>query len=653
MTAETEALSERLGPYRLIQRIGEGGMGVVHLAIDPHGRAVAVKVLRPHVAHDPDARARLEREVATLAKIRHPRVAPIIDCDLSGDRPFVVTRYIAGDALDDRVDTRGPLSAGDLLLLARGLHGALEAIHAVGVVHRDLKPGNVLLEDDGEPVVIDFGIAHVAEDPRLTATGLVMGTPGYLSPEVIEGAAVTEATDWWGWAATLAFAATGRPPFGRGSMSIVLTRVRAGNSDLEGVDARLEPLLSAALSPRPEDRPPAEVVMAALERYAAGGFATDVMPLHHGAGGVGGGGVGAGGVGTAGSGGLGRSVQPRHTAVLPTQPPTGSPYPVPGSGGYAAPGGLGGYAAPAAGLAGPPARFGAQAAGYGAPAPAGYAAPVPAGYAGPAPAGYAAAPVPWPSEPPWHAPGSLAGPGSGFGPGPASSSFAGEGVVAGGGMTDAEGDQRGSFVPGAAAPDPRIGRPDRTGTLAVGAVFVVALAAAMPMVALLAVAAWSLLARTADRSMTSIVLRRFQHGLRRADVPMTVALGPWHLLTGALAAAVALVLPLLVGIAGVFCVALALSAITASSPNPNHPVALGGGMALALLMAWWGPGGASLRRGSRSVLRGVVREGLVTSVVTALLVVGGLGALLWLVLHGGVPSWVPMSGPPGFFSSWR
>ncbi|HOA59186.1 MAG TPA: serine/threonine-protein kinase, partial [Dermatophilaceae bacterium] len=260
MTAETEALSERLGPYRLIQRIGEGGMGVVHLALDPHGRAVAVKVLRPHVAHDPEARARLEREVATLARIRHPRVAPIIDCDLSGDRPFVVTRYIAGDALDDRVDTRGPLSAGDLLLLARGLHGALEAIHAVGVVHRDLKPGNVLLEDDGEPVVIDFGIAHVAEDPRLTATGLVMGTPGYLSPEVIEGAAVTAATDWWGWAATLAFAATGRPPFGRGSMNIVLTRVRAGNSDLEGVDARLEPLLSAALSPRPDDRPPAEIV---------------------------------------------------------------------------------------------------------------------------------------------------------------------------------------------------------------------------------------------------------------------------------------------------------------------------------------------------------------------------------------------------------
>jgi predicted Ser/Thr protein kinase len=598
MTAETEALSERLGPYRLIQRIGEGGMGVVHLALDPHGRAVAVKVLRPHVAHDPEARARLEREVATLARIRHPRVAPIIDCDLSGDRPFVVTRYIAGDALDDRVDNHGPLPAAELLKLARGLHGALEAIHAVGVVHRDLKPGNVLLDDDGEPVVIDFGIAHVAEDPRLTATGLVMGTPGYLSPEVIEGAAVTPATDWWGWAATLAFAATGRPPFGRGSMNIVLTRVRAGNSDLEGVDARLEPLLSAALSPRPADRPPAEIVMAALERYAAGGFATDVMPVH----------PGAGGAGTAGSGASTRSVAPRHTAVLPAQPPTGAPYPV--------------------------------------PPPVGYAA---------ASVGYAAAPVPWPSEPPWHAPAPQAGDG-------VLSRGAGVGADAQGAdaravsVSDSDGDGVGGGVGGGVgvgAADPRIGRPDRTGTLVVGALFLVALAAAVPIVALLAVVAWALLARTADRSMTSIVLRRFQNGWRRGDVPVTVALGPWHLLTGAVAAAVGLVIPLLVGIAGVFCVALAASAVTASSPNPNQPIALSGGTALGLLMAWWGPGGASLRRGSRSLTRGVVREGLVTSVVGALLVVGGLGALVWSVLHGGTPSWAPMSGPPGFFSSWR
>ena len=612
MTAETEALSERLGPYRLIQRIGEGGMGVVHLALDPHGRAVAVKVLRPHVAHDPEARARLEREVATLARIRHPRVAPVIDCDLAGTRPYVVTRYIAGDVLDDLVDNHGPLAPTDLLRLARGLHGALEAIHAVGVVHRDLKPGNVLLDDDGEPVVIDFGIAHVAEDPRLTATGLVMGTPGYLSPEVIEGAAVTPATDWWGWAATLAFAATGRPPFGRGSMNIVLTRVRAGNSDLDGVDPRLEPLLAAALSPRPEERPPAEIVMAALERYAAGGFATDVLPVHPG-----------------GSQLRARQGGARHTAVLPMEPPTGAPYAVV-------------QPAPS-----PAARV---------PNPGPHAVPLPSGYAAqPAPSPAA----PWPTAPAWRAPAELAG--APVGPGIAAGGrlVGGEvGEVDEGGEGDEgdeldEGGREGERFPGAGAPDPRIGRPDRTGTLLVAALFVIALAAAAPVVALLIVAGWSVLARTADRSMTAMVLRRFEHGWRRSDVPVTVALGPWHLLTGALAAAVGLVLPVLVGVAGVFCVALAMSAVTASSPNPDQPVALAGGMALGLLMAWWGPGGASLRRGSRSLVRGVVRPGLVTSVVGAVLVVGGLVALVWSVLHGGHPAWGPMSAPPGFFSAWR
>lgn len=617
MTAETEALSERLGPYRLIQRIGEGGMGVVHLALDPHGRAVAVKVLRPHVAHDPEARARLEREVATLARIRHPHVAPVIDCDLTGTRPYVVTRYIAGDVLDDLVDNHGPLAPTDLLRVARGLHGALEAIHAVGVVHRDLKPGNVLLDDDGEPVVIDFGIAHVAEDPRLTATGLVMGTPGYLSPEVIEGAAVTPATDWWGWAATLAFAATGRPPFGRGSMNIVLTRVRAGNSDLDGVDPRLEPLLAAALSPRPEERPPAEIVMAALERYAAGGFATDVLPVH------------------PGTSQEGAPAGPRHTAILPMEPPTGTPYAVAPPGGYAT------LPAPA-----PAARV---------PYPGPYAAPPP-------PAGYAVPPVaaaPWPTAPAWRPPAPVVSP-------TASTGHAG-GERLGGTATERPPEGNGSTegtVPGvdewederlrgAGAPDPRIGQPERSGTLLVAALFVVSLAAAAPVVALLVVAGWSLLARTADRAMTAIVLRRFERGWRRSDVPVTVALGPWHLLSGALAAAVGLVLPVLVGVAGVFCVALAMSAITASTPNPDQPVALAGGMALGLLMAWWGPGGASLRRGSRSLMRGVVRPGLVTSVVGALLVVGALTALVWSVVHGGHPVWGPMSAPPGFFSAWR
>ncbi|MEP6631223.1 MAG: serine/threonine-protein kinase, partial [Lapillicoccus sp.] len=174
---------ERLGPYRLVSRLGEGGMGVVHLGLDRYGRAVAIKVLRPHVAYDPEARWRLEREVDTLARITSDRVAAVIDSDISGDRPYLVTRYVAGPSLDDVVLDEGPLTPPELVDVGRGLVEALEAIHSFGVVHRDLKPGNVLLED-GQPVVIDFGIAHIADDVRLTSSGLVMGTPGYLSPEV-------------------------------------------------------------------------------------------------------------------------------------------------------------------------------------------------------------------------------------------------------------------------------------------------------------------------------------------------------------------------------------------------------------------------------------------------------------------------------------
>src|SRR3954468_992221 len=190
---------DRLGAYRLVQRLGEGGMGVVHLGLDAHGRAVAIKVLRAHIAYDPDARARLGREVATLGRVRHPMVAEVLDADVDGDQPYVVTRYVPGLTLDAEVRERGPMPAGHLVRLGRGLSSALEAIHAAGVVHRDLKPGNVLILD-GDPVVIDFGIAHVADDVRLTMTGLVMGTPGYLSPALIDGARSPAAPDWWGWA---------------------------------------------------------------------------------------------------------------------------------------------------------------------------------------------------------------------------------------------------------------------------------------------------------------------------------------------------------------------------------------------------------------------------------------------------------------------
>lgn len=203
-TPETQAAparpaSERddermVGRFRILDKIGEGGMGVVYRALDtadPRRREVAVKVLRPHIAYDPDARTRLAREVATLERVHHPSVAAVIDADPHGERPYIATEYVPGTPLDDAVAQRGPFGADAMARLGRDLAEAIQAIHDAGVIHRDLKPSNVLMVGE-RPVVIDFGIAHIADDARLTSTGLVMGTPGYLSPELVEGAPVSK-----------------------------------------------------------------------------------------------------------------------------------------------------------------------------------------------------------------------------------------------------------------------------------------------------------------------------------------------------------------------------------------------------------------------------------------------------------------------------
>jgi hypothetical protein len=255
MTAEDE-MPDRLGPYHLLERIGEGGMGVVFMARDAGGRTVALKILRSVVAGDPTARHRLAREVETMRRVRSPYVAEVIDADLAGDVPYIVTRYVPGRTLDQVVNEGGPLPPPALLRLACGLADALAAVHAAGVVHRDLKPGNVMLQ--GElPVVIDFGIAQGPDATRLTMTGMFMGTPGYLAPEVIEGHPSSEASDIHAWGATVAFAATGHPPYGSGAYEAVFYRIVNGQPDLAGVPAPLLPLLTAALARDPGFRPPA------------------------------------------------------------------------------------------------------------------------------------------------------------------------------------------------------------------------------------------------------------------------------------------------------------------------------------------------------------------------------------------------------------
>ena len=252
----TERLPGTLGPYRLLDRLGEGGMGVVHLARDPEGRLVAVKVLQPLGTEGPNARRRLGREVETMRRVRSPYVAEVLDADVTGEFPYIVTRFVAGPTLDEMVRNRGPLPGPGLRKLAYGTAEALAAIHAAGVVHRDLKPGNVMLAED-RPIVIDFGIAQVGDATRLTQTGLVMGTPGYLAPEVIEGQPSSPASDVHCWGATMVFAATGHLPFGEGSYESIFYRIVSGHADLEGVPAPLEPLISAALARDPVHRPSA------------------------------------------------------------------------------------------------------------------------------------------------------------------------------------------------------------------------------------------------------------------------------------------------------------------------------------------------------------------------------------------------------------
>ena len=257
---------QMMGRYRLLEKIGEGGMGVVHLATDPQGRRVAIKVLRPGVASDQTALRRLAREVDSMRRVHSPHVAEIVDADVTAEPPYVVTQYVPGRTLEQTVRDRGPLKVHELQRLATGLAGALSAIHGAGIIHRDLKPGNVMFLDNGEPVVIDFGIAQGVDATRLTATGLVIGTPGYLAPEIIEGEDAAAPADVHSWASTIAYAATGRAPFGSGTFESIFYKIMEGKPDLDGVPAALLPLVRAAMARNPAERPTAQALVGLTSR---------------------------------------------------------------------------------------------------------------------------------------------------------------------------------------------------------------------------------------------------------------------------------------------------------------------------------------------------------------------------------------------------
>ncbi len=254
---------ERIGPYRVVGRLGGGGMGTVFLCRSAGGRPVAVKVIRADLASDREFRARFRREVEAARKVNGLYAALLVDADLDGPTPWLATAYVPGPSLADAVTDHGPLPAASVFMLAAGLAESLVAIHAAGVVHRDLKPSNVLLADDG-PRVIDFGISRAVEASALTRTGLVVGSPGFMSPEQAEGDQVDAPSDVFSLGAVLTYAATGRGPFGTGSWPALIYRVVHSAPVLDGISPDLRALIERCLTKDPGGRPTAQDLLTEL-----------------------------------------------------------------------------------------------------------------------------------------------------------------------------------------------------------------------------------------------------------------------------------------------------------------------------------------------------------------------------------------------------
>jgi eukaryotic-like serine/threonine-protein kinase len=260
----------QVGRYRLTARLGAGGMGVVYLGHAGDGRQVAVKVLRPEYADDAEFRARFRREVAAMTRVRNRYTVQVLDADTDSATPFIVTQFADGPSLSEHVNAQGPLYPEAVFRLAAALAEAIAAIHAAGVTHRDLKPSNVLLTNAG-PMVIDFGIAQVADGASITRTGMAVGSPGYMAPEQVTGHAGREA-DIFTWALIVAFAASGRPPFGTGETVGILHRILNESPDVSAVPPQLMPLVSAALAKDPRHRPRAVDLLGELSPGSVAGM---------------------------------------------------------------------------------------------------------------------------------------------------------------------------------------------------------------------------------------------------------------------------------------------------------------------------------------------------------------------------------------------
>lgn len=669
---------QRLGEYRLHGVLGEGGMGVVHLGVDPSGRAVAVKVLRDHVAHDRTARARLAREVATLRRVDHPAVAPFLGADVDGPRPYLVTRYVPGEPLDAWVREHGPLRGAELRAVGRTLTSALEAIHAAGVVHRDLKPGNVLMPD-GSPVLIDFGIAHVADESRLTSTGLVMGTPGYLAPELLDGDDVSPATDLWGLAATLAFAASGRPPFGVGRTEAVLDRVRRGAADLSGLEPWLQQLVHAGLDPDPRRRPPLRTVRRVLDDPALARTELPPLPASFSTGATAGSSAGASGATSGASVGGGAT----EVVAAPSRGDAGGPLgsaptevvargagdPGPATERFARPASA---ASTAAGDRGTGNGGGGDGRGtQGLRSPRAWVDAVRGRVARPATdaatdtadtadTATATNPVvstrvmpvvtaPAPPRPEQHEPRPAAPRYAPFHAGRSHGASVPPGVPRHGGASvypyppQPRGPVASSPAP-APAPAPRPARPvsARGGSLLALGLLLVALVGYRPGLGILVALGWSCLARVTDRLVTTVLLRRAARGPRDTDLAVAALASPWHLLGAAFSALVTGLVPLLVG-AGLVVGLRAMAGDVTGLPLGLSSTLMVGAAA-GLIVAWWGPGGATLRRGARVVVRSVAPGRIGALVVTVSAGVAAAVVALLTQSSGWELSWWPLDG---------
>ncbi|MGW0803524.1 serine/threonine-protein kinase [Nonomuraea sp. NPDC002799] len=257
MSGETS----HIGRYRLLSVLGRGGMGTVHLAEDPAGQRVAVKVINPELSQHEQFRMRFRREADAAQRVRRFCTAAVIEAALDGGQLYVVTEYVPGPNLEEAVRRSGPLRGSSLDALAVSVATALTAIHGAGVVHRDLKPSNVLLSPVG-PRVIDFGIARALDTlGGLTGTGELVGTPRYMAPEVLRGDPVSPACDVFSWGCLVAYAASGRAPFGGDTLPAILYQVLNTEPDLSEVEPGLRELVGAALLKDPAQRPTAQQLL--------------------------------------------------------------------------------------------------------------------------------------------------------------------------------------------------------------------------------------------------------------------------------------------------------------------------------------------------------------------------------------------------------